>query len=86
MTANEFQDIIRPQIERKIENLEVLSEWRAFENMPYQYSPIVDIAIGPFSVRPGRNRTEEYNQLLRQENIEDFFIHLTVSTRSYYTS
>jgi len=73
MTAKEFQDIIRPQIETKLETLEVISEWRAFENMPYQYSPRVDIGIGPFSVRPGRNRTVEYNQLLRQAHIEEFF-------------
>jgi predicted AlkP superfamily pyrophosphatase or phosphodiesterase len=73
MTAKEFQDIIRPQIEEKLQYLEVIGEWRAFEKMPYQYSPRVDIAIGPFSVRPGRNRTTDYNRLLRQENIEDFF-------------
>jgi predicted AlkP superfamily pyrophosphatase or phosphodiesterase len=72
MTAKEFQDLITPQLEEKLVGLEVVSEWRAFENMPYQYSPRVDIAIGPFSVAPGRNRTGEYNQLLRNDNIENF--------------
>lgn len=73
MTAKEFQNTIRPQIETKLRNLEVISEWRAFENMQYQYSPRVDIAIGPFSVHHGQNKTREYNELLRQEHIEDFF-------------
>lgn len=72
MTAKEFQDSITPQLEEKLVGLEVISEWRAFENMPYQYSPIVDIAVGPFSIAPGRNRTGEYNQLLRNNNIENF--------------
>lgn len=72
MTAKEFQDIITQQLEVKLGDLEVIKEWRAFENMPYQYSPRVDIAVGPFSVAPGRNRTGEYNQLLRDEYIENF--------------
>lgn len=72
MTVTEFQANISAQIAAKLENLEVVSEWRAFENMPYQYSPRVDIAVGPFSVAPGRDRTADYNQLLRNENIEDF--------------
>ena len=72
MTAKEFQDVITPQIATKLESLDVVSEWRAFDNMPYQYSPRVDIAIGPFSVNSGGNKTAEYNQLLRNENIEEF--------------
>lgn len=72
MNAKEFQNIIKPQIGVKLNELEVISEWRAFKNMPYQYSPRVDIAVGPFSVAPGPNRAGEYNQLLRNENIENF--------------
>ena len=72
MDAKQFQEIITSQIRAKLVNLEVISEWRAFESMPNQYSPRVDIAVGPFSVESGQNKTSEYNQLLRDENIEKF--------------
>jgi predicted AlkP superfamily pyrophosphatase or phosphodiesterase len=72
MTASQFQANITPLIAAKLTPLEIFSEWRAFENMPYQYSPRVDIAVGPFSVTPGRNKTDEYNQLLRNENVNNF--------------
>jgi hypothetical protein len=72
MTAKEFQDIITPQIGNKLNELEVISEWRAFQGLPYQYSPRVDIAVGPFSIKSGRNRTREYNGLLQQEAVNQF--------------
>jgi predicted AlkP superfamily pyrophosphatase or phosphodiesterase len=72
MNAKEFQANISVQLSAKLENLEVVCEWRAFENMPYQYSPRVDIAVGPFSVALGRNRIADYNQLLRNVNIKVF--------------
>lgn len=72
MTAKEFQDIITPQIGKKLNELEVISEWRAFQGLPYQYSPRVDIAVGPFSIESGRNRTREYNGLLQQEAVNQF--------------
>ena len=72
MTASQFQANIVPILSARLNPLEVISEWRAFQNMPYQYSPRVDIAVGPFSIRPGRNRTREYNQLLIDEHISSF--------------
>ena len=72
MTAGQFQDTITPLIKDRLNPLEVMSEWRAFADMPYQYSPRVDIAVGPFSVVAGRDRTYEYNQLLRNENVNNF--------------
>jgi hypothetical protein len=72
MTAKEFQETITPLIAAKLEPLETKSEWRAFRNIPYQYSPRVDIAVGPFSVVPGENKTDEYNQFLQNENINSF--------------
>lgn len=68
----QFQDNIIPILAAKLNPLEVNGEWIAFRNMPYQYSPRVDIAVGPYSVRPGRNRTGEYNALLHDENISSF--------------
>lgn len=72
MNASQFQTNIVSSLSARLNTLDVISEWRAFEDLPYQYSPRVDIAVSPFSVRPGRNRTMEYNQLLHALNINDF--------------
>lgn len=72
MTASQFQANITPLIAAKLSPLEIFSEWRAFEDTPYQYSPRVDIAVGPFSIVPGQNKTYEYNQLLQNENVNNF--------------
>lgn len=72
MTAKEYQDLTAPLIANKLTELEIVKEWSAFHGMNYQYSPRVDIAIGPFSVAPRRNQTAEYNRILRRENIDVF--------------
>lgn len=72
MTATEYQNLLTPIMTEKFENLEVVSEWRAFTGMNYQYSPRVDIAVGPFSVAPGPNRTAEYNQIIQRPLINNF--------------
>jgi len=72
MTAKEYQDLIIPQLTEKLVDLNVQGEWSAFRGINYQYSPRVDIAVGPFSVTPNRNQTAEYNRILRQENIDNF--------------
>ena len=72
MTATEYQNILAPIMTRKFENLDVVNEWVAFRGMNYQYSPRVDIAVGPFSVAPGPNRTEEYNQIIQRPVVNDF--------------
>lgn len=72
MNASQFQTIIAPILSTRLNPLEVICEWRAFENLSYQYSPRVDIAVSPFSVSPGRNRTMEYNRLVHDTNINDF--------------
>lgn len=72
MTATEYQNLLAPIMTEKFGNLEVVNEWRAFQGMPYQYSPRVDIAVGPFSVAPGPNRTEQYNQIIQRPVIEQF--------------
>ena len=72
MTAKQFQERITLEIASKLNNNKVISEWIAFQGIPYQYSPRVDIAVGPFSTRPGGNLIDEYNQLLLDRSINDF--------------
>lgn len=72
MKASEYQSIIESIIEERFTDLEVSSEWRAFTNMSHQYSPRVDIAIGPYNVNPGPNRMEEYNQIIGTEVVHQF--------------
>lgn len=72
MTATEYQIFLAPLMTAKFIDLEVVSEWRAFRGMNYQYSPRVDIAVGPFSVAPGPNRTAEYNQIIQRPVVNRF--------------
>ena len=72
MTATEFQDSIKPLLRNKLAQLEVEVEWTAFSGVPYQYCPRVDVAIGPFSTTPGEDKIQEYNQLLRRTDVNDF--------------
>ena len=65
MTAKEFQNGLIDPIENKFQRQEVRNEWTAFTGQIYQYSPRVDIAVGPFSIAPGPNRINDYNRLLR---------------------
>ncbi len=64
MSAKEYQLEVVPLIRNKIRNDEVHSEWRAFRNRNLQYSPRVDIAVGPFSIIRGENQIDNYNRLL----------------------
>lgn len=72
MTTKEYQNIIYPLIQTKLEELEVKNEWTAFTGYRNQYSPRVDIAIGPYSVIAGQNQTQVYNQLVETEKIQLF--------------
>lgn len=72
MTATEYQNLTIPLLSDKLQGLEVVGEWRAFRGVNYQYSPRVDIAVGPFSVAPYENQTAEYNRILRNENVDRF--------------
>ena len=40
--------------------------------MKYQYSPRVDLVVGPLSVEPILNQTYAYNNMLRNINIYSF--------------
>ncbi len=64
MSSKEYQNLIIPLLKNKLTDLEVVGEWNAFRGINYQYSPRVDISVGPFSIAPGSNQTAEYNQIL----------------------
>ena len=72
MTTKEYQNSIYPLLQSKLEGLVVETEWIAFRGYQNHYSPRVDIAVGPFSIDSGQNQTEEYNRLVRQDNINSF--------------
>ncbi|PCH90817.1 MAG: hypothetical protein COB85_09900, partial [Bacteroidetes bacterium] len=72
MDAKEYQGIISSLLASKLDPLEVKSEWTAFRGLSYQYSPRVDIAVGPFSVTPGGNQTREYNRILQTPSASSF--------------
>ncbi|MCL2681954.1 MAG: hypothetical protein FWE63_00545 [Bacteroidales bacterium] len=72
MTTKEYQNRIDTLLKNKLPELEIENEWVAFRGYHNQYSPRVDIAVGPFSTEPGQNKIEEYNRLVRQSNINSF--------------
>ena len=72
MTATEYQNMLTPMMAKKFENLEVAKEWRAFKGKNYQYSPRVDIAVGPFSIKPGSDKMGVYNNLIKTPSIKSF--------------
>lgn len=72
MTARQFQNIIFPALTEKLFNCEVRNEWTAFNGFINHYSPRVDIAVGPFSVQPGLNQMQNYNNLVNDIDINIF--------------
>lgn len=72
MTACEYQVSLLPRCRRKFRRLEVTSEWPAFSGIMHQYSPRVDIAIGPYNIGPGPNLMTAYDRLLRTLQIRNF--------------
>lgn len=72
MTTKEYQNIIHPLIQTKLEGLEVKNEWTAFTGYHNHYSPRVDIAVGPFSIVAGQNQSNLYNELVANVNVQSF--------------
>ena len=62
MSLSEYQENIRLLAELRL-NEETLSEWRTKmdENI---YSPRLDVAVGPFAIENGIMLTQEYNQMM----------------------
>ena len=72
MNPKDYQNHIYHLLQTKLNEVE--KEWIAFKGNEYhnQYSPRVDIAVGPFSIE--QERIWEYNDLVEQGNIR-FFLH-----------
>jgi hypothetical protein len=68
MNAKEYQSELTESLTEYFDNLEVKSEWAAFKRGGLQYSPRVDIAIGPFNVQ-GPNIAHRYDRLVRSRKI-----------------
>ena len=43
-----------------------VDEWASFTGYPKQYSPTLDLAVGPFSTVPGERRVGDYRRLARE--------------------
>ena len=72
MNSKSYQNEIGYLLQNYLHPLEVKNEWIAFRNFPKQYSPRVDIAVGPFNIDPYNNQTSTYNDLLDDEKIRMF--------------
>jgi hypothetical protein len=72
LTAKEYQVALLPKLIAKFPTQEIRNEWTTFNGVRHQYSPRVDIAIGPFNTIPGSNSIDEYNGLLQDNNINHF--------------
>ncbi|MBL7681714.1 MAG: hypothetical protein JNK00_00005 [Flavipsychrobacter sp.] len=69
MTPKELQSYLATRFDALLpDEHEVEKEWVSFRggNM-LQYSPRVDVAVGPFSIEHGQNRINEYNQAVENE-------------------
>ncbi|HOX83102.1 MAG TPA: hypothetical protein PLJ60_06070 [Chryseolinea sp.] len=71
MTTKEYQNELTESLTEYFDNLEVKSEWAAFKRGRLQYSPRVDIAIGPFNVE-GQNIARQYDRLVRARKVRSF--------------
>ncbi|MGX5690259.1 hypothetical protein [Arcticibacter tournemirensis] len=71
MTAKEYQNSLFPKVNTLFSGHEVKNEWAAFTRLIHQYSPRVDIAVGPFNTN-GPNLTELYNELVQAECVKKF--------------
>jgi len=70
MNSKDFQNNIYSLLQVKLDGLEVKNEWVAFPGLPNQYSPRVDIAVGPFAIE--QTLIAEYNSLIIQDDIRSF--------------
>ncbi len=72
MKAQEYQEQILPLISEKFFPLEVRNEWVAFTGFRNQYSPRIDLAVGPFSDQPNKTMITDYNALINEVPIDGF--------------
>ena len=72
MSAKEYHGNLLSPIQELLYPLEFKNEWAAFTGLYYQYSPRVDIAVGPFSVTPGITLTVAYVRIIEEQSINKF--------------
>lgn len=75
-TTTPYQQTIFTLLRNNFPHAEVTNEWASFKRGMNHYSPRVDIAVGPFSVEPGRNKIYEYNMLTEETRMHAFLRHL----------
>jgi hypothetical protein len=72
MTAKDYQKQLVPKLQHIFPELPVTNEWAAFTGLIHQYSPRVDIALGPFNTESGTSSVHLYNELLGDDLVYDF--------------
>src|SRR5882762_11658814 len=75
MTTKEYQATLLSLLQNKFGSV-VENEWKAFKRVAYQYSPKVDIAIGPFNDIEDEERSTRlkhgYNDLVQNRLYKPF--------------
>ncbi|WP_420387957.1 hypothetical protein [Roseivirga sp.] len=74
MTTKDYQDQLIHPLSQKMPGLDVVSEWISFRGDRTQYSPRVDIAVGPFNIGPGPNINHEYDLIIDNNKIVKDFL------------
>lgn len=74
MIPTQLQSYIRQQLSSKLQlgHENVQSEWSAFIGNVHQYSPRVDVAVGPYSNMPGYTLEDRYNEMVESSEINEF--------------
>lgn len=72
MTAKDYQKQLIPKLQNIFPELPVTNEWAAFNGLIHQYSPRVDIALGPFNTESGTSSVHLYNELLGYDLVYNF--------------
>jgi len=67
MNLKEYQEYVSTLLELNLDS-QTVPEWRTSLNRDY-YSPVLDVAVGPFSIRDGENHILDYTELF-ERNID----------------
>lgn len=72
MPTNDFQvalnNLLREKLNGVISAFDINTEWHAFSGNSHSYSPVVDIAVGPYSVEAGESKADTYDRILAHDN------------------
>lgn len=73
MTAKEYQIQLFADLSYTFPEEQIKNEWSSFRGHGQnQYSPKVDIAVGPFSIIAGENKIREYDELCESDDVRFF--------------